>query len=44
MFFRAGGSDKWVRAGGVWVCVCGSETNLKHLKHLKVLERQRFPC
>ena len=25
-----------------WVCVVWSETHLKHLKHLKVVERQRF--
>jgi hypothetical protein len=33
MFFRAGGSDKRVRAGGVWVCVVWSERNGKNGKN-----------
>jgi hypothetical protein len=34
---RAGGSDRRVRAGGVWVCVVGSERNGKNGKTEKLL-------
>jgi len=33
MFFWVGGSKEWVRAGWVWVCVGGSETNGKNGKN-----------